>query len=297
MLEGLFGIGSMLFRGVLDAVTAVWPRVIDALSREFSQEIQVLKQNVSKAATGIIEAQHAYLELKRKASRDCMDRTLEEKLREADHDRGEAARRLYESKRDLTVGEMQARPDAFEQTAVTLDRTNLLEHHMGLVRLEKRCPQCGLPMILQQRIGGGGSFADFFWSCPGWYRDQRCRTGMNFAPEDLRLLHRSGVPELEVSRAELQQFAEVPKVKRDIIERMNALAGKADKEARCPEHHLLLVARRKKEHDGTLLDMYFLGCPYFAPDVGEVCGYKVKLKSIAQLAACLHRNEGVGILP
>jgi predicted aconitase len=50
-----------------------------------------------------------------------------------------------------------------------------------------------------------------------------------------------------------------------------------------------MILREKKEHNGSVLDMFYLGCPHLG------CKQVVKLKSPAQLAAFLRRKEGKGI--
>lgn len=50
-----------------------------------------------------------------------------------------------------------------------------------------------------------------------------------------------------------------------------------------------MVLREKRNHSDIILDIFYLQCPHFQ------CQQLVKLKSVAQIAAFLHRKQGRGI--
>ena len=166
---------------------------------------------------------------------------------------------------------------------------------MGMLELEKRCPTpgCGRPMVLNHRIGGGGELKDFCWSCTSYYEkgeDGACKT----RPVDLRdlcLLHKKSIPELQVKGSELDKYGADPSVKNMVMRRMDGHLQPSDEcpGILCPRHHIPMRLKRKREHNGTLLDMYHLRCPF--------CSQLVKLKSMAQIASFLQQIENRGILP
>ncbi|NMG14226.1 hypothetical protein [Aromatoleum bremense] len=194
-----------------------------------------------------------------------------------------------------------------EYDALTIsDRTtHLLQSTVGQTLYGKKCPKCGWPMQLQwnRRLEAIGAH-DMGWGCTGWYWTRngvghRCEHWESLAPQDYDVFARARRPEF--SDLTPAQFSGLVLGHSDqVITRMddvrNDKALRGNVEAyRCPVHGEPMVLRKKNQHLGRLMDMYFLGCPRWKMD-GHGCEYMVKLKSPAQLHAYLEASTGEGVI-
>ena len=201
------------------------------------------------------------------------------------------------NKSEETARNLKEYPDDFKSTEITDDTINLLQYHMGPAVLKKNC-NCGWPMVLQHKTILTPKFNDFFWQCSRFYVNdgrQKCKNSP-FVATDLKLLHKTGIPEIEMPNSDLQLIAEQKPVQVNIIKRVIDHINQEDSEVLCPVHIVPMVLRQKQAHSGHILDMYFLACSHLAKDAHLRCRHTVKLKSYPQLAAYLRRTEGIGIL-
>jgi hypothetical protein len=144
-------------------------------------------------------------------------------------------------------------------------------------------------MALQHRTVPDPELGDFFWACTAFYDGRKCKP-IPFRPADVQMIHKAGIPEMEVDRHDIAIIGRQPVVQESVRRRVAEHVGEPDDHVLCPMHHRPMVLRQKKEHDGTVLDMYHLRC------VHDGCSQMMKLKTLPQLAAYLRRSEGTGIV-
>jgi hypothetical protein len=147
-------------------------------------------------------------------------------------------------------------------------------------------------MRLQHKTVPEPGFSDFFWQCTGFYSvDDQCRNTISFRPADISLVHKSGIPEIEIENTDLVTIASEDSVLQSTDRRIKAHIGDADADVLCPLH-LTPMRLRQKRGPGNmpLLDKYHLRCQ------NPECSQTTKLKSFPQLAAFLRRKDGDGIL-
>jgi len=188
--------------------------------------------------------------------------------------------------------ELTESPDSFSQSSLVKGAENKLLYHTGLITLKKNCPKCSKPMRLQHKTVAEPGFSDFFWQCTGFYSsDNQCRNTISFRPADLSLVHKSGIPEVEIDNSDLVTIASEDSVLQSTDRRIKAHIGDVDADVLCPVHLTPMRLRQKRGPDNMpLLDKYHLRCQN--PD----CFQTTKLKSFPQLAAFLRRKDGDGIL-
>jgi ssDNA-binding Zn-finger/Zn-ribbon topoisomerase 1 len=201
-----------------------------------------------------------------------------------------------------------ARSIALEEKSYGLLQINdatshILQYHVGQSTYNKSCPSCGRPMVLQWQRGRGiVSPNKMFWGCSGWYQKSAssphsCNNKLALSQSDLQLFVNSQRDELQLSPRELDQFIRDPThatrlrgVLDHVRDQHRAQRIGAEK-YRCPVHGERLMLRRKNKPSQDLLDQYFLGCPRWLLDQ-KGCGFIVKLKSPAQIAALLRSASG-----
>ena len=302
MIEGLLSIGSYLLKLVVQASADAVRSVVRTIAKDLG--FQGADSEAATLARGFLGRMKTVAreeeELKLKERRDhSLSRADKERVRELSSERESLFRQYGAAKQRAVIGATVAAPEDYAQTALSDERTNVLQYHLGMVRLEKSCPNCRRPMVLNHRIGGGHQLQDFFWSCTSFYEKGAasvCKV-LNIDLKDLALLHRKDVPELQVKGSELTALIEQPLMVKQVTARMEEHRNRdEDPEVLCPVHHIPMLLQRKREHDGTLLDMYHLRCPYLRADETGRCPQMVKLKSTAQIASYLARVEGRGIL-
>jgi hypothetical protein len=208
----------------------------------------------------------------------------------------EQKNQAYAEYKELQQGAAQAEvtksPDSFSQSSLVKGAENKLLYHTGLITLKKNCPKCSKPMRLQHKTVPEPGFSDFFWQCSGFYSSEdQCRNTISFRPADISLVHKSGIPEIEIENSDLVTIASEDSVLQSTDRRIKAHLGDADADVLCPVHLTPMRLRQKKGPDNMpLLDKYNLRCQ------NPECSQTTKLKSFPQLAAFLRRKDGDGIL-
>ncbi|WP_338442447.1 hypothetical protein VZG28_05680 [Synechococcus elongatus IITB4] len=183
-------------------------------------------------------------------------------------------------------------PSRFSESEMIQGEENKLLYHTGLITLGKNCPRCKSPMRLQHKTLNNPGFSDFFWQCTGFYIPEiQCRSTQPFRPLDLTLVHKTGIPEMEIRNDALITIASESYVQNLTDKRMKSHLGESDTDILCPVHLTPMFLKQKKGPDNMpILDRYHLGCK------NPNCSQTTKLKSFPQLAAYLQRQEGSGIL-
>jgi hypothetical protein len=195
--------------------------------------------------------------------------------------------------------------DDYAGVTISDDSTHLLQSTVGQTLYGKPCPVCRRPMRLQWMRGKETiGVADLGWACTGWYwrangSPHKCQHWEPLKSEDHDLFAAANRPAF----AELkpQQFADLVLGHSDFVikrlddVRLDRSTANSVEAYRCPIHGEPLVLRQKKDHNGSLLDMYFLGCARWKYD-GNGCHYLEKLKSPAQLHGYLEAATGTGII-
>jgi hypothetical protein len=304
VLEGIFGIGSFVVNLAHFYQERIRPLMLTLLGWR-ANETKSTPQKGSAAIVSDLKETNAEVEdLERKRRRDGrLSPGNQDRLEELEARRQAAFGGYQEAKTRELVTEAAAQSDTYTHSEVTDGSLHVLQYHMGQVVLEKKCTICGRPMFLQHRRRPTDFnrfvLTDFFWSCTGWFLQRcdlngeiarQCTGKINFSGRDVGLLHNAGIPELQVSSADLNTIFSQNRVQKAITSRVRAHVGQEDDLVLCPSHHLPMVLHEKTTHDGVALDMYHLRCPHLA------CEQFRKLKSPAQLAAFLRRREGKGIL-
>jgi len=311
MFEALFMIGSILFREVVSAATTEIIRSWtdsrnrnqnnaanknERTSRSSRTKSQEVKQDLKTVDVEVVD-------LERREKRDGRVSTKDqERKQELELLRTEKFKEFLDRKSAEFADEQSAKPEEYETSIINNEKVHILQFHMGQFGLEKRC-SCGQPMILQCKTRIDGSpyqLNDFFWSCVTYYNQfiPNCRPSQKFTAKDLGLLHKSDIPEFQLSNQDLSTIFHQPSVEIAVIKRVKSHLQEKDDDILCPVHYLPMILREKKEHKGAALDMFYLACPH-NPDAKNYfagCQQKVKLKSPAQLAAYLQRSENRGIL-
>ena len=214
---------------------------------------------------------------------------------------------VLQSEDELRIAESIAdNQDEYTAVSISNDNSHLLQSTVGQTIYGKLCPDCGWQMQLQwNRDKSSVTTNDFGWGCTGWYwrgpgnRPHRCEHWEALAPEDFDIFGRA-------NRAEYTELKPLTFAKMvldhspQVIKRIEAVRNDRDTRSsieayRCPVHGESLVLRQKQQHEGRLLNMYFLGCSRWNPE-GHGCQFIVKLKSPAQLNAYLEAATGEGII-
>ena len=191
-----------------------------------------------------------------------------------------------------------------EKVEVDLETTHVLQYNAFADTLGKKC-RCGRQMKLQwSRDLSVAGPKDFFWGCTGWYvpmgNGKACNRREPLQSADYVLMTDTSAPEFGVTAEEFGFILEDPGTARIITSRVDDLRSDlASKKqgvelATCPVHGENMVLRKKTGNSG-LLDMYFLACPHWQPNM-QGCSFIEKLKSGSQLAALLKAETGHGIL-
>lgn len=243
----------------------------------------------------IINAEFVELEKKQKYDGGLSKRD-QDKLEELNCMREQEFEQYQKTQVVESAIEQVSNHDTYESSLVTSEKVHILQYQMGQIVLEKKCTCCGKPMFLQHRNRPDGSafiLSDFFWSCTGYYENNtinQCRARQNFAYRDIGLLHKVNVPELIIKNSDLSIIFAQRSIQQIITKRVKDYISERDIDILCKIHYIPMILCEKKNHNGSVLDMYHLKCP------NHSCGQTIKLKSAAQLAAFLRRKEGKGIL-
>jgi hypothetical protein len=242
----------------------------------------------------VIDAE--FVEIEKKRQRDgVLSKRDKDKFEELNHLKKQEFDEYQRSQVIQSAIEQVSNPDDYKSTLLDTEKVHILQYQMGQIVLEKKCYACGRPMFLQHKNRPDGSLfilSDFFWSCVGFYDNNpatRCIASQPFQTKDLGLLHKVDIPELNVSNSDLSIIYTQKNVQQSVSKRVKDHIRSKDNDILCKVHYIPMILRGKREHNGSILDMYYLGCQH------PGCKQVVKLKSPAQLAAFLRRNEGRGI--
>jgi hypothetical protein len=303
LLEAIFSAGTIVLTEFVKAtVTEIVRYCSNFLGKANSEKQNEPSSHQYKVAKDIaselevIDTEVIDLEQKQKHDGKIL-RPDQERKEELESLRFDKFQDYQKAKKEENVEEYSKNLENYEASALNDDRVHILQYHMGQVVLERKCngPRCGRPMILnsKQRLNGGlYCLNDSFWSCTGYYNQPslQCRCTQQFQAADIRFLHKSDIFEFQISSQDLSQIFDEHSVKKATVDRMSSHLKEKDDEVLCSTHYVPMILREKLNHQGVVLDMYYLRCPH------PGCPQLVKLKSHAQLAAFLRRREGRGIL-
>lgn len=296
MLDALFG-------GIASFVVRVLPKVLDSVARTVLTELKgspsapwlpaKVVAGIDKIIGRLKEIDQEICNRERYAARSGRIGEAENaRIRELEHQKEEEYATLEQAKKQKAAQELAANPSKFVESPLSNQSSHLLQYHLGLAVLEKRCA-CGYPMRLQHKTVEDPSFTDFFWQCTRFYVEDnrpKCR-GIPFVASDIKLLHNSDIPELQIAKQDLLVVGTEKGIQDDTDTRMRDHLGFEDDDVLCPVHSVPMVLYEKQAGLRVpLLDRYHLRCSHFS------CTQKTKLKSVPQLAAFLRRKEGVGIV-
>ena len=281
-------------RGVASFVQSLredWARVTSsqAVSSRPSEEIR----NDIKETDGEIT------DLERKLRRDGqLNRNDGDRLQELRQDAMNLAEQHQQARSEETTSEILAETSEATATSLSQDYLHILDWSRGPAVRMKRCPKCRAPMYLNRRnqpSRGILTMQDYFWACTNFYIPEgtpgRCSGTLSFSDQDFGLLHKAGIPELEITREQFTLITSQKPALKVIERKMSQVVGAQDIDVNCPIHGLPLVLQEKQTaEEGNILDYYYLKCPHIG------CGQIRKLKDAAQLASFLTRVTGEGIL-
>jgi hypothetical protein len=302
-LEAIFAIGTIVItefvRVAAVEIIRYWSNPSDTVNSDKQSGCNSYGYKNAKNITTELEIiDTEVIDLERKQQHDgYTSRPDQERKEELESLRIEKFQDYQKAKKEEIVEEQSKNPEHYETSALKNDSVHILQYHMGQVVLAKKCkvPGCGRCMALnsKQRLNGGiYCLNDFFWSCTGFHNQMplQCRGTQQFQAEDIGFLHKSDIFEFQISNQDLSEIFDDRSIKKAIVDRVKSHLREKDDEVLCPTHHVPMILREKREHQGIALDMFSLRCPH------PGCQQLVKLKSPAQLAAYLRRREGRGIL-
>lgn len=234
-------------------------------------------------------------DLERKDRRDGgLSQGDKERLEELRRQAMDLAEEHQQARSQETTEEILADPESAAATSLSQDFIHVLDWSRGPVVRQKRCPRCGSAMYLNRRNQAQGAIfttKDYFWACINYYKPEplKCTGGRNFAEQDFGLLHKSGIPELEMTANDFYTITGNKDIQMIIDKKVRSVAGSQDIDVVCPIHGLPMVPRERKNIE-VVLDRWIEECPH------PGCGQTRKLKDFAQLAALLRRITGEGML-
>ena len=221
----------------------------------------------------------------------------EERLQELQKQAMDLSDEHQKARSEETTSEILKGNDNATATALSQDYLHILDWSRGASVRMKRCPKCGAAMYLNRRNKPSAilTTSDYFWACTNYYLPERhpgrCNGTSSFLSQDFSLLHRAGIPELEITHNEFTLITSQKPACKVIEKKMNQVLGAQDIDVNCPIHGLPLVLQEKQTaEEGNILDYYYLKCPHLG------CSQLRKLKDAAQLASFLTRVTGEGIL-
>jgi len=238
-------------------------------------------------------------DLEKKLRRDGKLNTKdEEELEKLKRQAMDLAQEHQQARSEETTSEIIQDENKAAATSLSQDYLHILDWSRGPAVRMKACPKCGSPMHLNRRNQPQSAIftmRDYFWSCTNYYVPEanpfHCKGGANFQEQDFGLLHKAGIPELEITRDQFTLITSQKPALKVIEKKMNQVIGAHDIDINCLVHGLPLVLNVKQTaEEGNILDYYYLKCPHIG------CGQTRKLKDAAQLASFLNRNTGEGIL-
>jgi hypothetical protein len=270
-IDAIFGgFGSFVIKGI-NTVHQLAKNYVSRLVDEALKERVVENQPSSNPTSVNVHVYNVQNEIKnidleqteieKKQARDgSLNLSDIEKLEELQKQREDKFEQWQKAKTQEVITEQAKNPDSYETSFLNNDNVHILQFQMGQVVLEKRCV-CGRPMMLQHRDRKDGSIFllnDFFWSCVGYYSNQ-CRGTQRFQTQDIGLLHKANILELQLSNTELGQSFTRPLIQKTVV-RLRQHLGAEDRDVLCPIHHvpMILKEKDKSNHSNVVLDMFHL---------------------------------------
>jgi len=298
---------------ILPGSGAIIKTAVRAVQRGVASFVQSLREDWAKVTSSqggssrpseevrhdIKETDGEITDLERKIRRDGkLSKSDEERLEQLRKEALNLAEEHQQSRSEETTSEILSETSEATATSLSQDYLHILDWSRGPAVRMKRCPKCRAPMYLNRRNQPKNqifTMQDYFWACTNFYIPEgtpgRCNGTLSFSEQDFGLLHKAGIPELEIT---LEQFTLITSQKpalKVIEKKMSQVLGAQDIDVNCPIHGLPLVLQEKQTaEEGNILDYYYLKCPHIG------CGQTRKLKDAAQLASFLNRVTGEGIL-
>ena len=281
-------------RGVASFVESLredWARVTATQSGS-SRSSDDIRHNINETDGQITD-------LERKMRRDGeLKRIEQESLDELRREATTLADEHQQARSEETTSEILDESCQASATSLSQDYLHILDWSRGAAVRMKRCPKCRASMYLNRRNQTTSNIItmqDYFWACTNFYIPEgtpgRCTGTLSFTDKDFSLLHKAGIPELEITRDQFTLITSQKPALKVIERKMNEVIGAQDIDVNCPIHGLPLILQLKQTADeGNILDYYYLKCPHIG------CGQTRKLKDAAQLASFLTRVTGKGIL-
>lgn len=298
---------------VLPGSGAIIKTAIRAVQRGVESFVQSLREDWAKVLSSqkgssrpsdeirhnINEADGEITDLERKLNRDGRLNTRdEEQLAELRKNSTELAEEHQQARSEETTSEILADTRDACATSLTDDYLHILDWSRGPAVRMKRCLKCKAPMYLNRRNKPTSTIItlqDYFWACTNYYIPEgnpgRCNGTLSFSDQDFGLLHKAGIPELEITYKEFTLITSQKPALKAIKNKMRQVIGAQDIDVNCPIHGLpMILLEKQSAEEGNILDYYYLKCPHIG------CGQIRKLKDAAQLASFLTRVTGKGIL-
>ena len=298
---------------ILPGSGAIIKTAVRAVQRGVEAFVQSLREDWAKVTSSqgspsrpseeirhnIHETDGEITDLERKLRRDGqLNKSDEEQLDELRQQAADLAEEHQQARSEETTSEILAETSEASATSLSQDYLHILDWSRGPAVRMKRCPKCRATMYLNRRNHPKGAIVtmqDYFWACTNFYIPEgtpgRCNGTLSFSDQDFGLLHKAGIPELEITRDHFTLITSQKPALKVIEKRMSQVIGAQDIDVNCPIHGLPLVLQEKQTaEEGNILDYYYLKCPHIG------CGQTRKLKDAAQLASFLTRVTGEGIL-
>lgn len=281
-------------RGVASFVQSLredWARVTSTQGKSSRPSDEILHE--------IKETDAEITDLERKLRRDRqLSGSDDDRLKELRQEAMDLAEEHQQARSEETTSEILSETNEATATSLSQEYLHILDWSRGPAVRMKRCPKCSAPMYLNRRNQpnrGIFTMRDYFWACTNFYIPEgtpgHCNGTTPFSDQDFGLLHKAGIPELEITRDEFILITSQRPALKVIEKKMGQLLGAQDIDVNCPIHGLPLVLQEKQTaEEGNILDYYYLKCPHIG------CGQTRKLKDAAQLASFLKRVTGEGIL-
>jgi|GEM_PF-1646028 len=301
-LDSILPGSGALIKSAYNAVKRGVGSFIESLKQDWAQ-VTALEAHASRPSEDvrrdIHETDGEITDLERKKRRDGdLSKIDEDRLQELQNQAMDLAAEHQQSRSEETTSDILADAANASATSLSEDYLHILDWSRGPAVRMKRCPKCRAPMYLNRRNqpkSGILTMQDYFWACTNFYIPEgmpgRCTGTLRFADQDFALLHKSGIPELEITREQFELITSTKPALRVIERKMSQVLGAQDIDINCPIHGLPLVLQEKKTaEEGNVMDYYYLKCPHIG------CGQTRKLKDAAQLASFLQRNTGEGII-
>ena len=298
---------------ILPGSGAIIKAVVHAVQRGVESFVQSLREDWARVTSSqgglsrpseeirhnISETDGLITDLERKLRRDGqLNSSDKERLDELRRHAMELAMEHQQARSEETTTEILSETNDASATSLSQDYLHILDWSRGPAVRMKRCPKCCAPMYLNRRNQPRSAIVtmrDYFWACTNFYIPEgtpgRCNGTLSFSDQDFGLLHKAGIPELEITRDQFTLITSQKPALKVIEKKMSQVLGAQDIDVNCPIHGLPLVLQEKQTaEEGNILDYYYLKCPHIG------CGQIRKLKDAAQLASFLTRVTGEGSL-